>query len=329
MINSPTRPTARETSSAPIPDPLHDRVTGMLFGFGVTVDRRLGRAVTGSAGATDLTIGFEGSDSEDPVDTTNACWNGPSRLEVSTPGIARYEIRPTSIICRPEPSCPDQLLELDVLGGILGTWMELNGLTVLHAAAISHGDRCVLFLAESGTGKSSLAASFVAAGHNLLADDLAAIAWVHALPCVRPAFPAMRLFTDHLERTVGRALVGLEPVVPGSPKRWVPVGGRHGFGAFAPGELPVARIYVCHRDDAAARARVETMPISRCVAELIRHSFVVRTMRDLGRSRARLAVIATLAERVPVVRLRYPSGFDRLAEVRSAVAKDLAVGRQA
>lgn len=51
----------------------------------------------------------------------------------------------------------------------------LQGLEVLHASAVGLGGRAVAFTAESGTGKSSLAAHFVATGATFLTDDVLAL----------------------------------------------------------------------------------------------------------------------------------------------------------
>ncbi len=42
---------------------------------------------------------------------------------------------------------------------------------VFHASAISNNDRCIMFLGDSGSGKSTIAAILMAAGFGLLADD--------------------------------------------------------------------------------------------------------------------------------------------------------------
>lgn len=49
-------------------------------------------------------------------------------------------------------------------------------LGALHAAAVGHGDRCVLLPGPSGSGKSTLAAALVAGGFELLGDDTVVLA---------------------------------------------------------------------------------------------------------------------------------------------------------
>ena len=49
---------------------------------------------------------------------------------------------------------------------------EHDWMGVFHASAISFGERCMMFLGESGNGKSTVSAILMASGFNLLADDI-------------------------------------------------------------------------------------------------------------------------------------------------------------
>jgi len=51
------------------------------------------------------------------------------------------------------------------------TKLESEWMGVFHASAISNGSRAVLFLGDSGNGKSTLSAILMASGFDLLADD--------------------------------------------------------------------------------------------------------------------------------------------------------------
>ena len=48
---------------------------------------------------------------------------------------------------------------------------EADWLAVFHASAISDGENCILFMGDSGNGKSTLAALLIAHGYTLFADD--------------------------------------------------------------------------------------------------------------------------------------------------------------
>ena len=66
---------------------------------------------------------------------------------------------------------------------------------------------------------------------------------------------------------------------------------------------------------------VEIQPVSRSEAliELVRHSFSPRLVEAAGLQPSRLDRLSRLVRQVPVRRLSYTSGFERLPEVAEAL----------
>lgn len=58
---------------------------------------------------------------------------------------------------------------------VLSELFAARGLCVVHAAAVVHGSDAVLALGGSGQGKSTLVTAMLAAGHQVLGDDLAVL----------------------------------------------------------------------------------------------------------------------------------------------------------
>ena len=75
---------------------------------------------------------------------------------------------------------------MELLNLIYGKGDE-DWMGVFHASAISKGNRCVLFLGGSGSGKSTISALLMANGYDLLADDFVP---VDAIGCDVFFFPA-------------------------------------------------------------------------------------------------------------------------------------------
>lgn len=71
-----------------------------------------------------------------------------------------------------DPSQTAEVIELFFCGNVLSKWLMLKGHLVLHASAVAWKGRALAFLADSGFGKSSLAAAFCAAGASLITDDV-------------------------------------------------------------------------------------------------------------------------------------------------------------
>jgi hypothetical protein len=132
----------------------------------------------------------------------------------------------------------------------------------------------------------------------------------------------MRMWPD----TASSFLVRFEHlprVHPDLEKRWIPIG-PDGLGVFHGDAAPLSCIYLLDRRPEAG-APVEIREISRreAVIELLRHSFIPLLVEAAGLQPARLDLLSRLVLQVPVKRLRYPSGFDRLPAVAEAVRRDL------
>lgn len=71
-----------------------------------------------------------------------------------------------------DPACDPEMLGIFVGGTLLATVLALRGETVLHASAVEIGGVAVAFVADSGVGKSTLAALACARGARFVTDDL-------------------------------------------------------------------------------------------------------------------------------------------------------------
>jgi hypothetical protein len=209
------------------------------------------------------------------------------------------------------PAQARSLAELRLLGPVLSYWLEKRGIPTLHASAVATDRGAIAFLSRKEGGKTGLAAAFLQAGCPLLTDDVLPVEEAGGTFLARPGYPQMRMWPDE----AAHFLPGWEelPTVhPAISKRRVPVGDG-GFGAFHGEPLPLACLYLPER---VAEGTVEIQDVSPrdAVIELLRHSFSPRLVEAAGLGPRRLDFFARLAMKVPVRRLRYPSGFDRLPE---------------
>lgn len=212
------------------------------------------------------------------------------------------------------PGARLDLAELRLLGPVLSYWFELRGLPTLHASAVAVNGRAVAFLSHHGGGKSGLAAAMVQAGFPLLTDDLLVLEEMEDRWEARPAYPEMRMWPDEAAHFAGPP-EDLPLVQVDSEKRRVAIGDG-GFGSFLDASVPLACIYLASRR-LEGDGGIEIQPVLRSEAliELVRHSFSPRLVEAAGLQPARLDRLARLVRAVPVRRLVYPSGFDRLPEV--------------
>lgn len=206
------------------------------------------------------------------------------------------------------------LAELRFLGPVLSYWFERGGLPTLHASAVAVNGRAVAFLSRHGGGKSGLASALVQAGFPLLTDDLLVLEEREERWEVRPAYPEIRMWPDEAAHFVG-APENLPLVQADSEKRRVAIGDG-AFGSFLDASTPLACIYLAsRRPETDGGGEIQPVSRSEALIELVRHSFSPRLVEAAGLQPARLDRLARLVRAVPVRRLIYPSGFDRLPEV--------------
>jgi hypothetical protein len=203
------------------------------------------------------------------------------------------------------------------LGPVCALLNELAGRPCLHASAVRVGDIAIAFAANSGTGKSSLMASFIDAGHAMISDDILPMEVNDREALAIPAFAAMKLDGQNIDR-LQRLETQLAPVVSGSSKSWVSV------GPFASNPVPLKVVYVLERSsECNGRIEIETLHSGQSLIELIRFSFCARLVERLHLQPTRLRLLGQVAQSVQVRRCRYPSGLDRLAHVRGVILNDI------
>lgn len=99
-------------------------------------------------------------------------------LHFAAPGVADYRCTPTGIDVTPIAGAPQDMIEALLIATALPAVLWLQGDFMLHAAAViphDWGDGALAIAGPSGSGKSRLAAAFLARGAWLIADDSIAV----------------------------------------------------------------------------------------------------------------------------------------------------------
>lgn len=238
------------------------------------------------------------------------------------PDVADFHLWPDRIVAQPANLEPSPLLEIHLLGTVLSYWLERRGLVTLHASAVAVGPLAAAFASAHGGGKTGFAASLVKAGHPLLSDDLLPLEEKDGTFLARPGYPQMRMWPDEATHFLG-GFEDLPTVHPDLSKRRVPIG-PGGFGTFHDSPLPLSCLYLLDRQpDGNAPIEIRGVSPRDALIELLRHSFTPLLVEAAGLQPARFDLLSRLVLQVPVKRLSYPSGFDRLQQVAEAVRRDL------
>ncbi len=237
------------------------------------------------------------------------CARGGDAYTLSFPGTAQVWM-PTAgdLQVWQHPDASAEAVRHVLLDHVMPRVLANTGALVLHgSAAVTPKGACVVLLADSGTGKSTLGAGILLAGGQLLTDDTFHLSRESGVPMVVPTCYGLRLWPDSLHAMFGTDAPS-EPMAHNSTKRRLPARP----SALPPvNGTPVDAIFVLDPTDTAAG--FEAMPLTpsqACVA-LIRNSFRL----DLGGTagvQGTLAEAAKVAASVPVLSLRYRRDYATL-----------------
>lgn len=213
-----------------------------------------------------------------------------------------------------DPAFDLRLLALPLLGPVIAILLHRLGSLVLHGSAVELNGEAAIFLGDKGAGKSTTAASLVAAGYPLIADDVVAVSLSGETPLILAGFQAMKLDSHMKERFDPGAGQVIEP----------------SDGVFTNGKirfrlnrdnprspLPLGTIHVLDRGTAngfRSFAAVDSFQA------LIRFSYFPRlgmAAIEKGESAALFAKAAALAGCASVGQLTVRNGLDWLPELAS------------
>jgi len=239
---------------------------------------------------------------------------GPSYL-LRFPGLADFEVSADglAVTCRPTPETTEATSRHLYLNQVLPLVLGRLGKMVFHASAVETDGWALAFVAKSTGGKSTLAASFGAAGAAVLTDESLVLEEPADGYRVLPGHPSVRLWDDSERELLGPG-VRAEPPLPFTPKRRIVGGPRL---RFATRPAPLRRVYFLGGGQAPA-VTLEPMSAPEVMLELVKTSFLLN-VDDRSRLISHFDTVARLARRPIHHRLDFPRRFDLLPEVRQAV----------
>lgn len=221
------------------------------------------------------------------------------------------------------PGTDEVTLEHLFLNQVLPLAQSLQGELVFHASAVSLNGGAAAFLGRSGRGKSTLAASFAAAGSAFLTDDglhldkRAEGYWVH------PSHPSIRLWSDSREALIHADAV-MSPRVQYTNKSRVLSDPQLAACREA---LPLRRVYFLG-DGLANDVVIEPMSPREALIGLVNHSFMLDTSTAAVMAR-HFDALSQMVSLPMYFKLDYPRRYDLLDRVHQAVQQHSADERPA
>jgi hypothetical protein len=208
-----------------------------------------------------------------------------------------------------------------LLGQALSFALIKLGAEPIHATAVDVGRGAIVFLGDSGYGKSTLATSFLRAGHRILTDDL--LLFCDDGPGVK-AYPGpsrIKLMEDR----AWELLPGIGPAGPMNRrggKLIIPLAAAHGAGK----KTRILAFYDLLPPGEAKRLHgisIQRLSSRDAFFALTRNTFNPRVATP-SRLRQLFATATRIASKVPVKRLAFPRRLDVLPLVREAILRDVA-----
>lgn len=235
------------------------------------------------------------------------------------PELADYEISENaySVNCYPVSGVTEETTQHLYLNQVLPLALSMRGKLVFHGSAVEVDDAAVAFVAESGRGKSTLAASFACNGFRFLTDDGLVVE-----PCgsgfqVLPSHPSIRLWADSKKALMAPGAL-LAPPLPFTSKSRFLAGPDI---AFCNTPLSLRRVYFLGNDNSADIV-ISPLKGAESMVEWVKHSFLL-DIEEKSLLVSHFDFVAKLVNHQIHYRLDYPRHFEELVNVRKTIIKHI------
>lgn len=233
------------------------------------------------------------------------------------PGLADFQVSldGLTVKCFPVPGVEDATTQHLYLNQVLPLALSKQGRLVFHASAVEVAGEAVAFVAESGRGKSTLAASFSISGFRFLTDDGLVLD-----PCndgyqAAPSHPSIRLWEDSREALIP-AGVETAPALHFTSKARFLAGEKI---VFCDQSRPLRRVYFLG-DGSAPAITFRRMKPAEAMVEWVKHSFLL-DVEEKPLLASHFDQVAQLANQPIHYRLDYPRRYEELGQVRQAIVE--------
>lgn len=233
------------------------------------------------------------------------------RAWIRVPGVGLFGLsgRSERVEVRPDPEAPPGSVDEHYFRAILPLALQLRGHEVLHASAVRTPSGVLALAAPKESGKSTLAYALGELGHPPWADD--AVVFSSAERGVE----ALSVPFDLRLRSDPARLFGRERLLHVTRR------GRSGAEPIHLAAAPFAAVVVLERrpPGEAAPIELDRLAPAAALAALLQHAFCF-DLEEMPRKARMVRQYLDLVARVPVLRLRYPTGLEHVPAVAARLA---------
>jgi hypothetical protein len=231
-----------------------------------------------------------------------------------------------TIECYPAQGMSQQDIECWLFGLVLAYLLQGRNIFSLHGAAVECCGKAIGFLGNNGYGKSTLAYFFLRKGHRLVTDDVLALVDNGTRFMALPACPSMNLWPKTMAE-LGSENVNLSTQEVKELKARLSL--RSTDSLFCRSEVPLERLYLLNPIREASADKIEISQVSPTLAlrELFHHTRAgsVLTVED---QKTLLQFFGRLSSTVPIRKLEFVGGFDKLPVIYEAILQDVFASRK-
>ena len=269
-------------------------------------------------GAPDVTIGYgEVPEALSSASDFGIAWQADAENHLLTISeVARYLVRKDrEVIIDPMPGATEADIRVFLLGSVLGAILHTRKMLVLHSSAIETRNGAVLFMGDSGMGKSTTLGAFVKRGYSMLADDKACITLNRdGVAQVIPSFPTVKLTKEAVDKLEFK-LNGLKPGT-GIGKYVIPV------KRFCDKPRKVHRAYLLRQhniDEVVLKSLDSFSGFEALNSSTYRRKFIHTNERRLAHFR----MLGVLSAQTSVTEVSRPVNKDLIKQVVDRIEEDL------
>ena len=220
--------------------------------------------------------------------------------------------RGREITFTPVSGCTAENIRFYLVGTVMAILLYQRKFLVLHGSVVDIDGEAVIFLGNSGDGKSSTAAALHAEGYNLINDDVAPIIIGRGKAILQPGFPQIKMGRE-TARVLNYDFDSLTELHQAEEKR----GYRPQYDSL-PQPMNIRRIYVLGY---GSKFAVEAIAPSSAVKELAHHSRPT-TLYHQGDALHFFQCANLIAEQ-NIYRLERPKSLELLPRIVEFVLDDL------
>jgi hypothetical protein len=226
------------------------------------------------------------------------------------------------IRCYPDTGVSIETVRHLLLDQVIPRILGENGHIILHASAIMSGGSAVIFIGETGAGKSTIASSFHQKNGTLISDDCVLLDSEYDVNVMIPSYVGARLWEDSTEAVMPDT-DSLHGVTEYSPKKRLIL---HEGSIFEYIKLPISAIFILASSEDTMKTKnvtIERITGGSVVMEILKHSFILdqSNKANAGDIFSKLGKI--VASNISVYSLCYPHEYGILPAVHKTILTTL------